>query len=129
MKLVKMFLYTALITAMPLAAHAGDLKIANNTKTALSFKINHVCSDKFDGFGIIPPATIKFVAEKDFNKECEYNATHCVAYVYTGNNCQGKNVAEVGFDISYGVNYISSSTSGLDINGNGFNLIFTSNKK
>ena len=111
------------VMSMPLLAHADNLKVANRTNNDLSFKINNTCSDRF---GVIPADTIKVISEKTFNKECEYNSSYCVAIVYKKANCKGENFAEVGFDTSYGVNYVSNKTSdSVNVIGNGFNLIFS----
>lgn len=123
MKLVNMIVSASLIV-LPLLANADDLKIANNTNYDLSFRINNVCSN---GFGIVPVHTIKVIPEKDFNKECEYNPKSCFATVYSRTNCTGKNIAEIGFDTSYGVSYVRGTTlDPLSITASGFNLIFTS---
>lgn len=123
MKLVTMVLCTSLAT-LPLVSHAGDLQIGNESNYNLSFQINSNCSDKF---GVVPTGTIKVISEKDFNKECEYNPKNCVTNVYSSPHCKGSKIAEVGFDTSYGVSYLSGPTSGtVSVTGSGFNLFFTS---
>ena len=119
MKLINMIICASL-AATPLLTNAGDLKISNNSKYDLSFEINHVCAN---AFGVIPTGTIKVIREKDFNKACEYMPKYCVTNVYSKANCEGSPIAQIGFDTTYGVSYLSGSTSTpLTLSGNGFNL-------
>lgn len=130
MKLINV-IACATLSAIPLLANASDLKISNGTKSDLSFSINNICSDKFDGFGVIPAETIKMISEKGFNEECNYNPQQCIANVYNRAACKGDKIAEIGFDTSQGVTYISGPTSSENISiiGNGFNLLFTTSLK
>ena len=114
MKLINKILCASLI-AMPLIANAGHLKITNDSKYDLSFKVDNICSD---AFGNVNSKTIKIVSEAAFKKACVVNPNFCVLTVYNKANCKGKNFIGLGFDTETGMssfipgsNFVPMTTS------------------
>ncbi|GEM_PF-4974575 len=100
-----------------LAASAGNLSLANNSKNDLELCFQDVCSTDF----MVEAHSIKVVPEAVFNKACGYNKKHCLARVYVDNS-SFRQIATIGFDTAFGVQSITGDSSDYSIGGSGFNL-------
>jgi hypothetical protein len=85
---------------MSTLASADNFKIVNSTNNEFSFGINNICSSEF---GSIPAHSNKTIPEANFYSACNSNPHHCVAKIYVDDNCSGKHVATVMFDIDAGL--------------------------
>jgi hypothetical protein len=98
----KLGMIAAVVTGLLMStlASADNFKIVNSTSNELSFSINHTCSNEF---GSIPAHSNKTIPEANFYSACKDNQHFCVAKVYVDDNCSGKHVATVVFDIDGGL--------------------------
>ncbi len=100
---------TGFLGLSTLASGADDLIISNGSKNDLSFKIqtNHyVCSEEF---GVVNGHSIKVISEANFKKACAHNPSQCVVEVYDTASCTGTQIANLTFNIKYGVIFAVST--------------------
>lgn len=118
-KIVSLLLFGSGLLGFSTLASADDLKISNNSKYDLSFSINDFCSKEFAG---VDNHSVKVISEESFKKACTYNPSDCRAKVYNAAACEGKQIATVVFDTSYGIQGLYPT--GIITKGSGFNLFF-----
>lgn len=118
-KFISMLLIGSGFLGFSTLASADDLKVSNDSKYDLSFSVNNVCSEEF---GVVDNHSVKVISDENFKKVCAYDSNNCVAKVYNGVSCTGKQIGTVAFDTGYGVQGLYPT--GITIKGSGFNLFF-----
>ncbi|HTM63676.1 MAG TPA: hypothetical protein VL360_04160 [Gammaproteobacteria bacterium] len=101
MKMKSLALMSAIaITLSPFAAHAVDLSVTNNTKTAASASLDNTGCSGVIPMGVIKPGQTTNVKGWVLNRFC--NPT-CTAHIYMDKNCHSKVVATATVSASQGI--------------------------
>lgn len=99
----------------PVLASAKNLVVVNNTKKAITLRINNTCSTEF---GAIQPNGSKTVTDSALNSLCKSTASNCKALIFKSSNCTGDQVASFYFSTSTGLksSYQSAKNYAITVN-------------
>ena len=126
MKFLTGLLAASAIFSAPFIANAHPLSIANNTNTALSFSVNHICSTEI---GTVYENDIKLVSEKQLNKLCNNFSSPCVIEGFKKKHCSGKAVGGMTYNTEHDFIVFGRTGSKISLTGTESSLIYVNAKK